>query len=290
VVRSEDVARAAELAADLAGMHMGESGAPGAATIVLCHGVGNSGRMWEAHMERLSAYHCLAPDLPGFGRSNHLPWRSLAHTAALVAEVIRARARDAQAHVIGLSLGGAVVHTLLAQHPERLLRVVIDGAGAIPARGTWLMMAGITALSPLVHTRPVVAGISRAFGLDEPAREDLRAASPRAFRRALGEANRVRLTRAEVGATCPTLLVAGEKELAVVRQSNATLARLMPRAEARYMPGLGHGWLGRAPEVHRRMVEGWIGSGELPAELLAETMPWSSDEAARIAGGSSWDR
>ena len=68
------------------GMYVEESGTPGSPAIIFIHGAGQSGRIWREHMERLSSFHCLAPDLPGFGRSNHLPSVSLAETAVVVLE------------------------------------------------------------------------------------------------------------------------------------------------------------------------------------------------------------
>ena len=59
-----------------AALHVRESGQPGSPAIVFLHATGASGGMWEQHLQRLGGYHCLAPDLPGHGRSNHLPWRS----------------------------------------------------------------------------------------------------------------------------------------------------------------------------------------------------------------------
>ncbi len=44
----------------------------------------------------------------------------------------------------------------------------------------------------------------------------------------------------------------------------------MPHAEARFAPGLGHGWLARRTELHVRMVEAWVTGQELPAELVPE--------------------
>jgi pimeloyl-ACP methyl ester carboxylesterase len=48
---------------------------------VFLHPTAANGGMWEQHMGRLAGYHCLAPDLPGHGRSNQLPWTSLDDTA-----------------------------------------------------------------------------------------------------------------------------------------------------------------------------------------------------------------
>ena len=77
-------------------------------------------------MHGLADYHCLAPDLPGHGRSGRVPWASLVDTAEQVAGLIEDRVPSRRAHVVGLSLGGAVAHTILARHPKLLDRVVID--------------------------------------------------------------------------------------------------------------------------------------------------------------------
>jgi pimeloyl-ACP methyl ester carboxylesterase len=102
---------------------------------VFLHADGASGGMWDQHMGRFAGYHCLAPDLPGHGRSSHLPWSSLEDTTQQVVGLIEGRIPARRAHVVGLSLGGVVAHTLLAQRPELLDRVVIDGAGVLPSRG-----------------------------------------------------------------------------------------------------------------------------------------------------------
>ena len=135
----------------------------------------------------------------------------------------------------------------------------------------------------LLHTRPAIGAIGRAFTLDETSREDLRAASPRAFRRGFADANGTLISREEVSAPCPTLLVARERETKPpVRASNAALAALMPNAQARFAPGLGHGWLGREPELHARMVRAWITEQELPEGLLPETTRWDAALVSRL--------
>ena len=73
------------------GMVVEESGTPGSRAIVFIHGAGQSGREWRRHMERLPDVHCLAPDLPGFGRSNRLEPVSKERIADLVAELIETR-------------------------------------------------------------------------------------------------------------------------------------------------------------------------------------------------------
>jgi pimeloyl-ACP methyl ester carboxylesterase len=274
----------------LTGLYVHESGTPGPPAIVFLHADGASGGMWDQHIRRLAGYHCLAPDLPGHGRSNHLPWTSLDDTTQQVAELIEDRIPARRAHVVGLSLGGAVAHTLLAQRPELLDRVVIDGAGVLPARQAGLWKLGFAMVAPFIHRNLVIGLLYRALGGDpgDPAgRErfaaDLRAVSPAAFRRAFADANdNHRFSSAELSASCPTLLVAGERDPGTTRASNAALAALMPNAVARFAPGGGHGWLAGAAELHLRMVEAWITGQELPGELAPETTQWPSLQVQRL--------
>jgi pimeloyl-ACP methyl ester carboxylesterase len=252
------------------GMYVHESGTPGSPAVVFLHGAGASGRMWCEHMAKLAGFQCLAPDLPGFGRSNHLACLSRTVTADLVAELIVTRVPARRAHVVGLSWGGGLAHTLLDRHPGLVDRAVIDGAGVLTWWGGGLILLGVTVLSPFLHTRPVTALFSGIIGMDEVGRADLRASSRRAFRRAFVEGFKSGVSRAEISAPSPTLLVAGEKEWAI-RPSNAALASLMPHAVARFAPGRGHGWLARERELHVRMVEAWLTGQELPSELRPET-------------------
>lgn len=250
--------------------HVRESGERGSPAVVFMHGAGLSGRMWADHMARLSAFHCLAPDLPGCGMSHRLPWTSRTDAADAVAALIRRRVPAGRAHVVGISLGGAVAHTLLSRHADVLDRVVIDGAGILPSweNGPYLLF--IAAIAPFLHTRPVIAALSRSVGqIPEPVQAELKVASRLAFLKSLADARGARATEAEVRAPCPTLLVAGEKETSV-RRSNAALAAVMPHAVARYVAGLGHGWLGSRMDLHLDMVEAWLTAEGSAARLLAE--------------------
>ena len=273
-IRPADAPRTGEV-------YIRESGSPDSPAIVFVHGGGPSGRMWETHLAELAArFHCLAPDLPGFGLSHDLAPLSLVETADLLAELIADRVPTRRAHIVGLSYGGSVVLAMLDRHPGRVERAVIDGAAVLPLWGGWgdrLVQAGAIAVSPVVATQ-LVRSFLRRVGLG-PLGETLRGASPAAFRRAYVEGFTAPLTRAVLEAPCPTLLVAGEKE-GTVRASNAALAALMPHATALVVPGLGHAWFAWRRELHVRMVEAWLCGEPLPAELVTE--PPSAPAVERV--------
>ena len=248
------------------GLYVHESGTPGSPAIVFIHGLGQSGREWREHMARLSGFHCLAPDLPGHGRSNHLPLPSNERIADLLAELIDTRVPARRAHVVGISWGALLTQVLMQRHPDRVDRAVADGLPLVWPRGARpLMLWFVTLVVPFLHTRPVLA-----LYKDIVDAADLRVASRLAFWK-VWAVSLTNLTAATV-APCPTLLVAGEKE-GSVRPGDAALAELMPHAEAWFAPGLGHCWQREHPELHIRMVAAWLTGQELPSELRREPPP-----------------
>jgi len=251
---------------DAGGMYVHESGSPGSPAIVFLHGAGQSGREWRGHMASLPGFHCLAPDLPGHGRSNRLPLPSIERLGDLVAELIETRVPAGRADVVGISWGAFLAQVLLRRHADRVDRVVSDGTPIAWPRLVGPLAIGLyTVITPFLHTRPVRAlyqGIVDA--------EDLRLVSRRAYRRCVMQCSAGFSAATE--ALCPTLLVAGEKE-SYVRPPDAVLAALMPHAEAWYAPGVGHCWQRKEPDLHIRMVEAWCTGHDLPSELRREAAP-----------------
>ena len=84
------------------------------APVVLVHGLAESGEAWGTITDRLSATRrVIVVDLPGHGRSGAADSYDIVHMAADVAAVISAEGLDG-VHVVGHSLGGAVVSALAA--------------------------------------------------------------------------------------------------------------------------------------------------------------------------------
>lgn len=105
-------------------------------TIVLIHPIYTSGIQWERVTYGLSEYHLLIPDLPCHNRSKDVVSRNdftFELCADRIAELIRDRAHDGRAHLVGASLGGHIAQELAASYPH-LVRSVFT-TGAFPARG-----------------------------------------------------------------------------------------------------------------------------------------------------------
>jgi pimeloyl-ACP methyl ester carboxylesterase len=99
-------------------------------------------------------------------------------------------------------------------------------------------------------------------------RASARAMSRAAFLRIGGELLRFRVPPDAVVIEHPVLLVAGQNEHRLIRESLTALLRMLPRGRSCIVPGVGHGWNGEAPALFTRTVEAWITDGALPSELL----------------------
>jgi len=113
--------------------HVLESGPRDAPALVLVHGNVSSARFFAGTMAVLGQhYHCLAPDLRGFGRSGRLPadarrgirdWSD--DLRALLTEGGLASPGE-PAHLLGWSLGGAVVLQYAIDHPGAVCSIVLE--------------------------------------------------------------------------------------------------------------------------------------------------------------------
>lgn len=245
-----------------------QSGKKANPAIVFLHGVGASGLMWQSHMEALQGYHCLAPDMPGHGRSNGLEWSTLEETTEYVYDLIR-KLPDKKAHIVGLSLGGSVAIDLLGRHGVVIDHAIVDGAGIIPIKGVTAIKLGVTAISPFIHSDFVIKAIASSFGIHDVLNfsRDMKMVSPKSFRRAFSQANDMTTPEGMDKVTTPTLFVSGEKEAKETIDSNRMLSELMPNASCRIAAGLGHGWLGQKLALHVEMVKAWIEDASLPSGL-----------------------
>src|ERR1700694_4302383 len=109
-------------------LYVHQAGRAGRASIVFLHGLGLSGAMWQPQFQRLPDYQCLAPDLPEHGKSANLGPFTLKEASKQVADLIRKYTPNGRAHVVGLSMGGAVAVRMLLDVPEVIDHVMVSGA------------------------------------------------------------------------------------------------------------------------------------------------------------------
>ena len=251
--------------------HLYETGPAEAPTLLFLHGAGLSGRAWQPQMHTLTKYHCLAPDLPAHGQSRDIPF-DLGDAVQRLSELIEQKAQDGTAHVIGLSLGGALAQALMVKAPGRCRRVILSGTA--PRMGK--TMQGLLKVN-LALNRPLLRLLSPSqiawltalqFGIPKEARElvgeDMKRFQPEALEKitlAYGEIPAAQELRGQV------LVAVGGKETPFAKAAARRLARQVQGAQGVLAPGVGHVWNLQAPDLFSRMVWAWVRGEPLPREL-----------------------
>lgn len=102
----------------------GQSSSP---AIIFLHGGVINRYMWGPVIDRLEAEHrCIAIDLPGHGDRKKEPF-GIESSVLTVIETMDELSVD-RATFVGLSLGGYVAQAAAAEHPDRVLGLVLSGA------------------------------------------------------------------------------------------------------------------------------------------------------------------
>lgn len=238
-------------------------------SIVFLHGGGLSGRMWQPVIERLPDFDCLAPDLPEHGQNRHIGPFDLEDAARRTAALIRGQTPNGRAHVVGLSLGGAVALTLARIDPEVADHLMVSGTTAALSK----FLAGVSELSlwmlrfykPDALVRATVKSMRIPAAYEPLFADDLRHSISADFNRALIHA----LRRQQLPETLasPLLVLVGEHETIPAKQAARTLARIYPQAASRMVPNSGHVWALEDPDLFAETTRAWVRGSPLPERL-----------------------
>lgn len=226
-------------------MRIRQAGPTTAPVVVLLHGSGRAGRMWEPALAGLSGeWHVLAPDLPGFGRSGG-PF-TVAGAAQAVGDIIAVQ--TAPVHLCGVSLGGVVAIRAAAQLGSRVAGLMVTGTPVVPARDLPAALRRFRRLpGPLLSLFSDVGGRGEWLRmLDELEGTDLRRFLPQVTARAL--------------------VVCGSRDWRAMPAA-CELAGGLPGGRLWIAPHQGHSWPSTSPELFRRVFTGFIAAAAAPGEL-----------------------
>ncbi|MGD1855204.1 MAG: alpha/beta fold hydrolase [Leptolyngbyaceae cyanobacterium] len=248
--------------------HYGSSSGP---TIIFLHALGTSGWMWHQPVAALSDFNCVVPDLPGHGKSSHIPWQSFSETARLIREVIQTQTPLGKAHIVGLSLGAYVGLQLLSESQSVAERAILSGLHVLPMPNQRLMLLLPYLLAPFVKSDVMVRFNAKALNIPktqlEGYRHSFQQMSIPAFIKANKDASSFEMPENIGSVATPTLVVAGEKEHSLIHQSQDRLSQVMQNAQSYIAPNVGHGWSLEKPILFANTVRDWIQEQPLPANL-----------------------
>ncbi|WP_460796576.1 alpha/beta fold hydrolase [Microbacterium sp. GXF0217] len=242
------------------------SDASDARTVVLLHGGGVAGWMWEPSLiDENAGNRIIVVDLPGHGQSDDDRYESHTVTVDRLASLLRRDSRDAPATVVGFSLGAQLAILLASRHPDLVDGIVAVSAQAksAPFSGIALGLLGLAA--PLARRRWFAKLQARELFIPSALRENYIATSASITRETLlasvGENMRFRIPDGWSDFRGRSLVMVGEREHAFMRESAASIAAGNSRSELLIVAGCGHGVPLQRPDWFRERVGDWIAAG-----------------------------
>lgn len=233
------------------------------APLLFIHGLGSSGLDWEYQRPVFAQhYRVITVDLRGHGRSGRPAHTSIAQMGADVTALLDALAIDA-AHVVGLSMGGAVAFQLAVDAPRRLRSLVIVNSGPAMVLKTFREKSaiGLRLLILRLFGLPAMAKIISQKLFPDPAHQHLRdtfvervsqndqAAYTAALKCLIGWSVKGRLGELH----CPTLVITADQDYTPVSLKQEYVA-LMPNAELAVVPDSHHALPLERPEAFNAVL------------------------------------
>jgi pimeloyl-ACP methyl ester carboxylesterase len=213
---------------------------------------------WAVQLAHFAQTHrSLAPDGRGVGQSDAPPGPYSTRQMAADAVAVLDAGDVSRAHLVGLSLGGAVAQQLALDHPDRVRSLALLSTFAAQSPRGRALLQSWRALYPVAYADPALRKAwelqayswlftDRFWRGEANVRAALRFAStqpqqpPQGFvgqvDAALGHDTRERLP----GLRVPTLVIHGELDQLSSRANGEELARLIPGAELLILPEVGH--------------------------------------------------
>lgn len=129
-------------------------------SVILIHGVGGYIESWLPCLDALATkYRVYAPDLPGHGRTDKP--LNISYKIADLAQFVKdfmATLQIERAHIVGHSLGGAIVTRLALMFPMTIDKLVLVGAAGLGKEGDiFLRIASLPILGEIL-ARPSLSG------------------------------------------------------------------------------------------------------------------------------------
>ena len=257
-------------------------GGDGAATVVLLHGEPTWSYLWRKVMPPLleAGHRCVAPDLPGFGRSDkpsELGWYSFDRHTDAVASLFEELDLSRVTLVVH-DWGGMIGLRIAAEHPDLVARLVVMDTGIVtghqPMTDAWKAFRDFVERTEDLPIGMLIQGacasdvpdqVIAAYEAPFPSPESK--AGARAFPLMLAttpdapgaEAGRRTLAALE-GSSPPTLVLWADSDPILPPSTGARLAERLGWPEPEPIPGASHFLQEDQGELIGRRIAAWLES------------------------------
>jgi len=243
--------------------------------VLLLHGLGGSHEMWLPILPELAqSYRVIAADHRGHGASDkprgQYTIRLFAHDWLALMEALKLN----RAHLLGLSMGGAIAMRLAVEAPHRVRSLILIDTWAYPHPEFLAMLRQrlekLAAGDPAAYAEAAIPQVysPRFIQANPQAMADYRArvarANPDSLRSAIGACMSHDMHGALRRIQAPTLVIVGSDDRLVPPSHSEYLQRAIPRASLKVIEGSGHIPHLEAPAQFLQVVRGFLSSAERP--------------------------
>jgi 3-oxoadipate enol-lactonase len=218
--------------------------------LFLLHSLLSDRASFDAIVPDLScAFRVIVPELPGFGGSKAVAG-GLAEVADRMAEAVRDAAAGEDAVVLGNGYGGFVALQMAIRHPGIAAKLVLADCGAAfsePGREAFRNMAaaagakGLAAITDVAMRRLFAPEFQAQHpDLMRDRREAFLRTDPAVFCAACDALASLELRPEVAKVKVSTLVLVGEHDEATPPPMSRELARLLPQAQLKVIPGCAH--------------------------------------------------
>jgi|GEM_PF-827149 len=256
--------------------------------VILLHGwIGTSSWMFRYLLPELGRrYRTLAPDLPGFGRSETMACRPSVDNYTDFVRRFADRLDVDRCHLVGVSVGGTIALHFAQKYPERLRKLVVQGSvfrgRDLPNR--FRILYRLIGNSPLIDLVPKVPLKWWFFIRRLDFGRDTRRLAKEDRKRMVGDILRApNQTLVNVGRELlnldlsedarhirlPTLILDGENARLVNAEASRQLHRLIPGSELHIISDCGHNLALEKPQDFLNYMLPFLENMAEPSKLTA---------------------
>jgi pimeloyl-ACP methyl ester carboxylesterase len=257
-------------------LYFKETGKDNDETIIFLHGDGIAGWMWDEQLKAFSDYHCIVPDLPGHGKSAEVKSFTVQSAADMIIDIIKNKANNGKAHLVGLSWGAQIVVQILSTAPEVVDHALISGAIVRNSQPTETFLELLNHLikvylpdkNKTIRIMSYVRSYNIPRNLRSKFKESTYIIEPCSLDKIIRENMLFKMPDNLENANVPVLVITGQKDYRIVEESALNLLNVLQNSKGASALKLGHLWNLENPELFDNVLRAWITDEELPKNSI----------------------
>ena len=253
-------------------LYFEETGKENSETIIFLHSEGTAGWMWNNQLESFNDYHCIVPDLPCHGKSAEVKLFSIESSADMIINIIKNKAKNGKAHLVGMSLGAQIIVQLLNIVPEVLDHVLISGTLVrnFEPSETFLNLLNYLIKTYLPDKNKTIRIMSyvRSYNIPKDLRgkfkESTYVIEQDSLDGIIRENMLFKMPSDLDKANVPVLVMAGQKDYGIIKESARDLLKVLPNSKGAMALKVGHMWNIENSELFINVLRRWLKDENLP--------------------------